>query len=128
MNKGTPIARANGFASPALGYEDCAIDLNELLIKQPAATYFYRLDSEDMEGLGLPRGALLVVDRSKIAVNNNIVLLRYEGQFLCRLMVKQKGYSTFTNGKNNFLPIVDDTEIIGVVTAFIKECNNDFSH
>jgi DNA polymerase V len=118
--------KASGFASPALGYEDTAIDLNSLLIRNPAATYFYRLDSGDMEGMGLAKGALLVVDRSKVPVLNNAVLLRYEGQFLCRVMVKHNGSIVFTNGCNDILTN-NETEIIGVVTASIKEHGNDFS-
>ena len=124
----TTGGKANGFASPAQGYEDNGIDLNSLLVKQPAATYFFRLDSGDMAGLGLPKGALLVVDRSKVPVFNNIVLIRYEGQFLCRLMVQHDGYTVFTNGISDIMPVVDDTEIIGVVTASIREYDNDFSY
>ena len=112
--------KANGFASPAQGYEDFSIDLNALLIKQPASTYFFRLESAEMTELGLQNGALLVVDRSKVPALNNIVIIRHEGQFLCRLMLKHNGYSVFSNGKNDILPLAGDTEIIGVVTASIK--------
>ena len=112
--------KANGFASPAQGYEDVSIDLNALLIKQPASTYFFRLESADMTSLGLLNGALLVVDRSKTPALNNIVIVRHEGQFLCRLMLNHNGYTVFSNGRNNILPTVDDTEIIGVVTASIQ--------
>ncbi|MDR0300975.1 MAG: hypothetical protein LBI04_01525 [Treponema sp.] len=118
--------KASGFASPALGYEDTAIDLNSLLIRNPAATYFYRLDSGDMEGMGLARGALLVVDRSKVPVLNNMVLLRHEGQFLCRVMAKHNGLIVFTNGRSD-IPTTNETEIIGVITASIKEYGNGLS-
>jgi len=57
--------KPSGFASPAQGYEEQYIDLNRLLVKNRPATYFFKLDSRDMEQLGLPMGALLVVDRSK---------------------------------------------------------------
>ena len=91
-------AKTTGFASPAQGYEEQAIDLNSLLIHNAPATYFFRLDSSDMENLGLPRNTLLVVDRSKDPIHNSLVLLRHEGQFYCRLLIKQKGKIKFTNG------------------------------
>ena len=112
--------KANGFASPAQGYEDTSIDLNELLIKRPASTYFFRLESAEMTEFGLLDGALLVVDRSKVPILNSIVIVRHEGQFLCRLMLNHNGYTVFSNGKNEILPLIDDTEIIGVVTASIQ--------
>jgi len=120
--------KTTGFASPAQGYEEQSIDLNRLLIHNPPATYFLRLQSAEMENLGVPQGALLVVDCSKDPVNNSIVLIRHEGQLLCRLMKNEKGKTTFTNGTTDIVPITNETEIFGAVTAFIKEYNDGFSH
>ena len=119
MNKTT------GFASPAQGYEVEAIDLNRLLILNPPATYFMRLETSEMAELGLPRGSLLIVDRSKTPINNSIVIIRHDGQFLCRQLVKQKGKTHFTNGNEEIYPISDNTEVIGVVTASIKRYSNE---
>jgi len=121
-------SKVTGFASPAQGYEENAIDLNEVLVKHPASTYFFRLDTADMEKLGLPNGALLVVDRSLKPSINQLILLKHEGQFLCRLMEKNKGKTVFSNGNTEIAPIPDETEVIGVVTACIQVFNNDFPH
>ena len=118
--------KTTGFASPAQGYEEQAIDLNSLLIRNPPATYFMRLESDDMAALGLPRGSLLIVDRSREPVNNQYALIQHEGQFLCRLMVKQKGKTVFTNGVTEIIPIPDDTEIIGKVTVSINDYDNAY--
>jgi len=113
--------KMTGFASPALGYEEHAIDLNKLLIHNPPATYFFRLESSDMAELGLPKGALLVVDRSKNPAQNNYVLIRHEGQFLCRLFSKSENNAAyFSNGKEIMYPSTGETEIIGVVTSSIN--------
>jgi len=119
--------KATGFASPAQGYEDTTIDLNGLLVRNPPATFFFRLESGDMAGLGLLKGALLVVDRSKNPVHDDLVLIVHEGRFLCRLLALKKGAKIFTDGKNEIVPITDDTAIIGVVTASIKAYGYDFS-
>ena len=118
--------KATGFASPALGYEVKAIDLNSLLIQNQAATFFFRLDSMDMSGFGLPHGTLLVVDRSVDPVSNSFVIIRSEGQFLCRLMIKQNGMTVFSSDTKEIIHNTagaesnTETEIIGTVTASIK--------
>jgi len=120
--------KTSGFASPAQGYEDTTIDLNALLVKRPAATFFFRLENGDMGELGLQKGALLVVDRAKNAVPDDFVLLAHEGQFLCRLMTMHKGIKVFTDGKSNIIPIANDTMVIGVVTAAIQVFGYDISY
>jgi SOS-response transcriptional repressor LexA len=74
-----------------------------------------------MEELGLAKGALLVVDRSKTAGAEDLVLIRHEGQFYCRVMCKREGRTVFTNGKDEITPLAGETEIIGVVTASIHQ-------
>ncbi|MDR0323157.1 MAG: hypothetical protein LBI12_01760 [Treponema sp.] len=101
--------KATGFASPAQGYEEMAIDLNRLLVVNPPATFFMRLETSEMEGLGLPSGSILVVDRSINPKQNSILVIRHEGQFLCRQFCKDEnntGY--FTNGKEKIYPVADD--------------------
>ena len=116
--------KATGFASPAQGYEEQSIDLNRILVQNPPATYFMRLESSEMADLGLPQGSILIVDRSVDPINNSIVLIRHEAQFLCRMMIKKKSKILFTNGTAEISPIPGDTEIIGTVIASIKTYDN----
>jgi len=120
--------KVTGFASPAQGYEENTIDLNTVLIKRPSSTYLFRLESSDMAKMGLPNGALLVVDRSIKPCFNQFAMLRHEGSFLCRLMVNHNGHTVFSNGTTEIVPIADETEVIGTITACIQVFNNDFSH
>ena len=113
--------KATGFASPAQGYEEEGIDLNRLLIRNPPATYFFRLESDDMAAMGFPPGSLLIVDRSKTPCLNEYVLIRHEGQFLCRQYREENTRTAiFTNGIENFSPVPGETEIFGIVTASIN--------
>ena len=123
MESGISERKASGFASPAQGYEEQSIDLNRLLVKNPPATYFFRMESEEMAALGLQKGSLLIVDRSKKPLVNSFALIRHEGRFLCRQMLKQNGITIFTNGINIITPLANETEIIGTVTASINEYN-----
>jgi DNA polymerase V len=44
---------AAGFPSPADDYVEKTLDLNELLIQKPAATFFVRAQGESMLGAGI---------------------------------------------------------------------------
>lgn len=50
-----------GFPSPAEQYQETPLDLNELLVKRPAATFFVKVQGESMIGEGIHDGDLLVV-------------------------------------------------------------------
>ena len=63
-----------GFPSPAEQYVERPLDLNELLVAKPSATYFVRAEGDSMEGAGIRSGDLLVVDRSLEADNGSIVI------------------------------------------------------
>lgn len=56
---------ACGFPSPADDYLDRPLNFNELLIRNPAATFAVRLAGESMTGAGLFPGDIAVVDRSR---------------------------------------------------------------
>ncbi len=57
-----------GFPSPAQDYVeqtlDLMLDLNELCIKRPAATFFVRVEGDSMIDAGIHPDDILVVDRS----------------------------------------------------------------
>ena len=55
---------AAGFPSPADDYIEKNLDLNDLLVQKPAATFFVRAEGESMLGAGIHPNDILVVDRS----------------------------------------------------------------
>ena len=55
-----------GFPSPAKQYLGTPLDLNKLLVKRPAATYFIRIKGDSMVNAGIRAEDLLVLDRSLI--------------------------------------------------------------
>src|SRR5271155_646343 len=72
---------ACGFPAPADDYLDRPLDFNELLIRNPAATFAVRLASESMTGAGLFPGDIAVVDRSVEPTPGCIVLALLDGEF-----------------------------------------------
>ena len=62
------------FPSPADNYKEKNLDLNELLIKQPEATFFVKASGDSMIGAGIHDGDMLIVDRSITASDGRIVI------------------------------------------------------
>ncbi|MEM9019963.1 MAG: S24 family peptidase [Planctomycetota bacterium] len=77
---------AAGFPSPAQGYEDEPLDLNALLIRRPAATFFFRVQGSALIRDGIRDGSLLVVDRSITPRAGQLVVADVDGvREVCRL-------------------------------------------
>lgn len=74
-----------GFPSPAQDYVEEALDLNQLCIRRPAATFFVRVAGDSMQDAGIYPGDILVVDRSVEAQHGDIVIAGFHGE----LTVKQ---------------------------------------
>ena len=70
-----------GFPSPAEQYQEPPLDLNELLVKRPAATYFVRVQGDSMSGAGISDGDLLVVDRSLRPASGDVIIACVDGDF-----------------------------------------------
>ena len=66
--------RCAGFPSPAEQYLEPPLDLNELLVKRPAATFFVRVEGDSMINAGIHDKDLLVVDRSLTPSNGDIII------------------------------------------------------
>ena len=86
--EGTVVA---GFPSPAEQYVERPLDLNELLVARPAATYFVRAEGDSMEGAGIRSGDMLVVDRSLEVSDGSVVIACVDGEFTVKTFRKGRG-------------------------------------
>tara|TARA_B100001105_G_C22320666_1_gene412379 strand:+ start:622 stop:1083 length:462 start_codon:yes stop_codon:yes gene_type:complete len=114
-----------GFPSPADDYLDLPIDLNEFLIKHPAATFYVRVKGNSMEGAGIRNGDLLIVDRAEEPRNKSIVLGIIDGEFTVK-RIKKKGSDLYLMPDNpEFKPIkINDNmdfQVWGVVTYVVHK-------
>ena len=80
-----------GFPSPADDYIDTKLDLNEYLIKHPAATFFVRVEGESMINAGIHSGDILIVDRAVEPSDNKIVIAALDGELTVKRIRKKKG-------------------------------------
>lgn len=70
---------ALGFPSPAEDFQDDGIDLNELLVRNPPATFLYRAEGWSMLHAGICDGDILLVDRSVTPQDGDVVVATWEG-------------------------------------------------
>ena len=115
---------AAGFASPADDYVEKALDLNELLIQKPAATFFVRAQGTSMLGAGIHSNDILVVDKSIEPGDGKVVIAAINGEFTVKRLVKNPDGSWKLRAENpEFADILlnDGLEFVvwGVVTSVI---------
>lgn len=89
-----------GFPSPADDYIEDKLDLNEMLVKHPAATFFVRAAGHSMKNAGIFDGDLLIVDRSISPAHNHIVIAAIDGDLTVKRL-KVFGKKAFLVPENN---------------------------
>lgn len=100
-----------GFPSPAEDYVERFLDLNEYLIKKPAATFFVKVAGDSMKDVGIVSGDLLIIDRSKTAKPNAVVLAVVNGDFTVKRYQKV-GDKIFLKPENpNYQPLEITSEM-----------------
>jgi DNA polymerase V len=110
---------AAGFPSPGDDLVERPLDLNDLMIDNPDATFFVRVSGDSMEGARIFDGDILVVDRSVEPSTGMIVVAAVYGEMVVKRLRKLQGRLALCSEQEGYAPIlIDDTEgcfIWGVV-------------
>ncbi|MGI2070333.1 translesion error-prone DNA polymerase V autoproteolytic subunit [Shewanella baltica] len=115
---------AAGFPSPAQDYVEQTLDLNELCIKHPAATFFVKVQGDSMIDAGIFSGDILVVDRSLQPAHGDTVVAAVNGEFTVKqLQLRPVVQLLPRNALFSPIAIGDESElnIFGVVTNVVKK-------
>jgi DNA polymerase V len=114
-----------GFPSPAEDHIDRKLDLNELLIQNPAATFFVRVAGDSMTGAGINHGDILVVDRSVQGAHGKMVIAIIRGELTIKQLVQRDSawWLVPANVAYPAVAITEDSgcEVWGVVTSVIHQ-------
>jgi DNA polymerase V len=114
-----------GFPSPAEDHIDRKLDLNELLIQHPVATFFVRVAGDSMKDAGINHDDILVVDRSLEATNGKIVIAIVNGELTVKKLERNQTSCKLVPANPNYSPVVitadTDFSIWGVVTSVIHQ-------
>ena len=111
-----------GFPSPADDHLDRKLDLNEHLIRHPAATFFVRVQGRSMFPT-LHHGDLLVVDRSLEPGNRDLVIVAAGGEVAVKRLVTTGGRRLLVSDRDGY-PVLgpggEDVVHWGVLTHAIR--------
>ena len=112
---------AAGFPSPGDDVVEETLDLNDLLIDNPTATFFVRVAGDSMEGAKIFDGDVLVVDRSIEPCHGQVVVAAVYGELVVKRLHKTPESSSLVSGNEAYEPInitgADDCFIWGVVVG-----------
>lgn len=128
----TPVSRPlymtaieAGFPSPADDYIEGRLDLNQHLIKHPAATFFVKVSGHSMIDAGIFPEDILIVDRSLEAVDKKIVIAVVNGELTVKRLRIRSGRPVLEPENDQYasIEITPDMafEIWGVVTSVIHK-------
>ena len=93
-------ANATGFGAASDDFMDRGIDLNEQLIRNKPATFFFRVNSDAMLGAGIHVGDILIVDRSLPPSSGKVVVAVLNGELLVRrLQIQEHSVSLIPENK-----------------------------
>ena len=114
---------AAGFPSPADDYVEKTLDLNELLVQKPAATFFARAQGLSMIGAGIHPNDILIVDRSIEPVPGKVVICALNGELTVKRLGRDNGQWQLKSENPDYpdIAIFEELEMViwGVVTNVI---------
>lgn len=112
-----------GFPSPADDFAVKRLDLNDLLITHPLATFLMRASGASMVNAGINDGDLLVVNRALKPEHNHVVVAQLDNDFTVKYLHKRHGKVKLVPANPTFPEIVPSESqtliVIGVVVGSI---------
>jgi DNA polymerase V len=113
-----------GFPAPGDDQIEKPLDLNDLMIDNPTATFFVRVSGDSMEGARIFDCDILVVDRSIKPRPGLIVVAVVYGELVVKRLAKSKNGFCLVSENENYEPIlINDEEgcfVWGVVTGSVR--------
>jgi DNA polymerase V len=104
-----------GFPSPVDDAVESRLDLNKLLVKHEAATFFMQVKGEAMKDAGIYSGDILVVDRSLPPKHGRIVIAVVGDEMFIRRLYKLRNKVLLMPENKEYEPL----EIKGDVESMI---------
>jgi DNA polymerase V len=115
---------AIGFGSPAQDSGVTRLDLNDLLIQHPQATFVMRVAGAAMREVGIDDGDLVLVDRAIGAAHGHTVIAVVGDEFVCRRLWREGSELRLRASDPAQADIVAGEgvalDVWGVVTSVIK--------
>ena len=84
------VSKQTGFPSPATHYLERTIDLHEHLVKHPDATFFVRVEGDELSDYNMHHNDILIIDRSLSTQQNALLLVVEDGEFKIKRFSKDQ--------------------------------------
>lgn len=112
-----------GFPSPAEEELTDTLSLDNLLIKNPQATFLLKVSGDSMSGAGILPGDMVIVERGQEAKNGDIVIAEVDGAWTMKYLKKQGDTVLLVAANPKYHPIrpKNELKIGGVVTAVVRK-------
>lgn len=114
-----------GFPSPAQDYVEKEINVHDLLVQHPLATFLIRVKGLSMINAFIPEDALLLVDKSLKPKHKDIIVGVVDGEFTVKYLFK-RGNTVMLQPANPTFKSIEITEemdftVWGAVSTIIIE-------
>ncbi|MEM6339183.1 MAG: translesion error-prone DNA polymerase V autoproteolytic subunit [Pseudomonadota bacterium] len=109
-----------GFPSPADDNITGNLDLNKLLVKHEAATFFMQVKSDAMKDAGIWSGDILVVDRSLSAKHGRIVIVAIGEELLIRRLYNLRNKVLLMPENKEYEPMEINNDIESVIWGVVN--------
>jgi len=120
----TRASVAIGFGSPAGDTGVTRLDLNDILVRHPQATFLMRIAGDAMHETGIDAGDLVLVDRAIPPSHGHVVIAIVDEEFVCRRLCKHGADIRLLAAGAGAADIVagegTELQLWGVVTQVIK--------
>lgn len=112
-----------GFPSPAEEELADTLSLDDLLIKNPQATFLLKVSGDSMSEAGILPGDMVIIDRSVDPKSGDIVIAEVDGAWTMKYLDKQGSDVTLIPANQKYKPIkpLRELKIAGVVTSVIRK-------
>jgi DNA polymerase V len=114
-----------GFPSPGDDHIERILDINDLVVKNPASTFFVRVEGDSMMGAGIFSNDVLVVDRSLTPRSGSIVLAAVFGELVVKRLVAKGNTHVLASENEHYEPIEignnEECYLWGVVVGSVRQ-------
>lgn len=109
---------STGFAGSYDDYIDQPLNLHDLLVTHPAATFIFRITGAELAPFGVHSGDIAVVDRSLTPHHMDFVLCVIEGEFVVQEWISN---AAAVSNQDDSASTNNEHEVIGVITSIIRQ-------
>lgn len=112
-----------GFPTPAEEELADTISLDQLLIRNPNATFLLKVSGDSMVGAGILPGDMVIVDKAQEPKEGDIVIAEVDGEWTMKYLRRRGAKLELVPANPRYQPITPKRElkIAGVVTAVVRK-------